>query len=64
MPQRKLFNLKNSGSWVSIKKKQNYNSEAETADKENACEGKLWATTSLGPTQMLGDCNWIIYDQP
>ena len=39
MPKRKLFNLKNLGSWAGIKKKRKRNDvgdlEAEAADKEN-----------------------------
>jgi hypothetical protein len=41
MPKRKLFNLKNLGSWAGIKKKRKKNNdgdlEAEAADKENVC---------------------------
>jgi hypothetical protein len=39
MPKRKLFNLKNLGSWAGIKKKRKKNNdrdfEAEAANKEN-----------------------------
>jgi hypothetical protein len=43
MPKRKLFNLKNLGSWAGIKKKRKKvndddgDLEAEAADKENVC---------------------------
>ena len=37
MPKKRLFNLKNLGSWAGIKKRKSNNGKAQALNKENVC---------------------------